>query len=143
LSIKADCYDVAAELSGTSRKLLTCTFEKTISGSSITANPTFLSPSTIARTKTKILKGFYRGEVASWHRINEPTFNITVRKQWKDIPDDTPYEALIRIVDSDKKVVKTLTFNSQDGDQSQIVNNLAAYDINDKKVVYTIKEQID
>ena len=143
LSIKADCYDVAAELSGTSRKLLTCIFEKTINGSSITTNPTFLSPSTIAKTKTKILKGFYRGEVASWYRINEPTFNITVRKQWKDIPDDTPYEALIRIVDSDKKVVKTLTFNSQDGDQSQIVNNLAAYDINDKKVVYTIKEQID
>ena len=143
LSIKADCYDVAAELNGTSRKLLTCTFAKTVNDSSITANPTFLSSSTIARTKTKILKGFYRGEVASWYRINEPTFNITVRKQWKDIPDDTPYEALIRIVDSDKKVIKTLTFNSQDGGQSQIVSNLAAYDINDKKVVYTIKEQID
>ena len=143
LSIKADCYDVAAELNGTSRKLLTCTFAKAVNDSSITANPTFLSSSTIARTKTKILKGFYRGEVASWYRINEPTLNITVRKQWKDIPDDTPYEALIRIVDSDKKVIKTLTFNSQDGDQSQIVNNLAAYDINDKKVVYTIKEQID
>ena len=143
LSIKADCYDVAAELNGTSRKLLTCTFAKTVNDSSITANPTFLSSSTIARTKTKILKGFYRGEVASWYRINEPTLNITVRKQWKDIPDDTPYEALIRIVDSDKKVIKTLTFNSQDGGQSQIVSNLAAYDINDKKVVYTIKEQID
>ena len=143
LSIKADCYDVAAELNGTSRKLLTCIFAKTVNDSSITANPTFLSSSTIARTKTKILKGFYRGEVASWYRINEPTLNITVRKQWKNIPDDTPYEALIRIVDSDKKVIKTLTFNSQDGDQSQIVSNLAAYDINDKKVVYTIKEQID
>ena len=143
LSIKADCYDVAAELSGTSRKLLTCTFEKAIRDSSITANPTFFNPATIAKTKTKILKGFYRGEVASWYRINEPTFNITVHKQWKDIPDNTPYEALIKIVDSDKKVVKTLTFNSQNGDQSQIVNNLTAYDINDKKIVYTIKEQIN
>ena len=40
----------------------------------------------ITERKQKAVKGWYRGEMASWYHINETNFNVRVELTWEDIP---------------------------------------------------------
>jgi len=95
--------DVAKELyteTGESTPLLTLklNYDGTvdyIKGEDIVVNDTL--PTFSTKTK-KITKGWYRGEVPSYFKTVEPTFPITLRKDWQGIGEQTPKnDAVIKI----------------------------------------------
>jgi len=56
-----------------------------------------MKPHVATDTLVKITRGNYRGEYASWQYIEEPVFDITIKKIWADVNPDV-------MTDKDKKI---------------------------------------
>lgn len=103
LKLSVKFLDVAKELyseTGESTPLLTLklNYDGTvdyIKGEDVVVND--ILPTFSTKTK-KITKGWYRGEVPSYFKTVEPTFPITLRKEWQGIGEQTPKsDAVIKI----------------------------------------------
>lgn len=88
--------------------------------------------------------GFYQGEVCSYFSTSNPSFVITVKKEWNGQPssDDTNYEATL-ICENRKtgETIQTITATSQ-GATTLRFSNLRAYDENNELIEYTIYEEL-
>lgn len=147
LQIEVQCNDVAAELCNkTVRSCLAATFVKNHSSNTLTsAYSSVPSAATIGVTSELIENGYYRGEVASWGNYHAPSFNITLRKVWENVPQNKNYQAKIKVtsIDSFNQVRKTQekTFTHSTTDNPNLTQNqtISVLSVDNQGGLYTHK----
>lgn len=152
LKLSVKFLDVARELyteTGESTPLLTLklNYDGTVDyvkGENVVVNDTL--PTFSTKTK-KITKGWYRGEVPSYFKTVEPTFPITLRKDWQGIGTQTPKsDAVIKINGQDELGFRveeiTETFHCPNADNIETKTiQVPAYSDAGYPLDYVIKEK--
>lgn len=152
LKLSVKFLDVARELyseNGESTPLLTLklNYDSTVDyvkGENVVVNDTL---PTFSTTTKKITKGWYRGEVPSYFKTVEPTFPITLRKDWQGIGTQTPKsDAVIKINGQDELGFKveeiTETFHCPNADNIETKTiQVPAYSDAGYPLDYVIKEK--
>ncbi len=152
LKLSVKFLDVVKELyseTGESTPLLTLklNYDGTtdyVKGENIIVND--ILPTFSTKTK-KISKGWYRGEVPSYFKMVEPTFPITLKKDWQGISGHTQKnDAIIKINGQDelgfrvKEITETFYCPNADNIETKIIQ-VPAYSDAGYLLDYVIKEK--